>query len=65
MPKVTPADLAAWRGDIAEHGALYPAQAQRIAPLLMDELERAWEELARARAELAARSAAPPEKGQG
>ena len=46
---ITQAQLAEWRRIIREEGALHSALAQRIAPRLLDEIERAWAELDRAR----------------
>src|SRR6266508_3227818 len=48
---ITPAQLAEWRRIIREEGALHSALAQRIAPMLLDEIERAWALLGRARRE--------------
>src|SRR5512138_2889443 len=55
---ITPAQLAEWRRIIREEGALHSALAQRIAPMLMDEIERAWAQLERTRREEGAREAA-------
>jgi hypothetical protein len=55
---ITPAQLAEWRRIIREEGALHSALAQRIAPLLMDEIELAWAQLEKARREDGAREAA-------
>lgn len=55
---ITPAQLAEWRRIIREEGALHSALAQRIAPMLMDEIERAWAQLERARREEGADEAA-------
>jgi hypothetical protein len=46
---ITQAQLAEWRRIIREEGALHSALAQRIAPRLLDEIERVWAELDRAR----------------
>ena len=46
---ITQAQLAEWRRIIREEGALHSALAQRIAPRLLDEIERAWAELDRVR----------------
>jgi len=51
-PRVTAADLAAWRTALAEEGDgehLDPTMAQVIAPRLMAEVEILWGELERAR----------------
>jgi uncharacterized protein YicC (UPF0701 family) len=55
---ITPAQLAEWRRIIREEGALHSALAQRIAPLLMDEIERAWTQIERGRREEGAEEAA-------
>lgn len=55
---ITPAQLTEWRRVIREEGALHSALAQRIAPMLMDELERAWTQLERLRREEFAQGAA-------
>jgi hypothetical protein len=55
---IRPAQLAEWRRIIREEGALHSALAQRIAPMLMDELERAWIQLERSRREEFAQGAA-------
>jgi uncharacterized small protein (DUF1192 family) len=55
---ITPAQLAEWRRIIREEGALHSALAQRIAPMLMDEIERAWAQMERARSEQGALEAA-------
>ena len=57
MP-ITPAQVAEWRRIIREQGALHSALAQRIAPSLIEEIERAWAELDRHRHEAGARDAA-------
>ena len=54
---ITPAQLAEWRRIIREEGALHSALAQRIAPMLMDEIERAWSQLERLRCEQGAEEA--------
>jgi hypothetical protein len=55
---ITPAQLAEWRRIIREEGALHSALAQRIAPMLMDEIEHAWAQLERTRRQDGAREAA-------
>ncbi len=55
---ITPAQLAEWRRIIREQGALHSALAQRIAPMLLDEIERAWAQIERSRREEGAREAA-------
>lgn len=56
---ITPAQVAEWRRIIREEGALHSALAQRIAPMLLEEIERAWAQLERAhRAEGAQEAAA-------
>ncbi len=67
---ITQAQLAEWRRIIREEGALHSALAQRIAPRLLDEIERVWAELDRARCKGAVstagvaivKKAAPPER---
>ncbi len=65
---ITQAQLAEWRRIIREEGALHSALAQRIAPRLLDEIERAWAELDRckgagpAACATIAKKAATPEK---
>jgi hypothetical protein len=54
MARITPADLAEWRRQVAEDGGqdlLAPATAQALVPLLAAELELAWAERDRARLE--------------
>ena len=55
---ITPAQVAEWRRIIREEGALHSALAQRIAPMLLEEVERAWAQLERARRDEGAREAA-------
>jgi uncharacterized protein YicC (UPF0701 family) len=55
---ITPAQVAEWRRIIREEGALHSALAQRIAPMLLEEIERAWAQLERARRDEGAREAA-------
>jgi uncharacterized protein YicC (UPF0701 family) len=59
---ITPAQLAEWRRIIRDEGALHSALAQRIAPMLMDEIERAWAQLERTRREEGAQEAAALKK---
>jgi hypothetical protein len=67
---ITQAQLAEWRRIIREEGALHSALAQRIAPRLLDEIERAWAELDRVRCKgpvpavgaAIVKKAAPPER---
>jgi uncharacterized protein YicC (UPF0701 family) len=55
---ITPAQLAEWRRIIREQGALHSALAQRIVPMLMDEVEHAWAQLERSRRQDGTREAA-------
>ena len=55
---ITPAQVAEWRRVIREQGSLHSALAQRIAPSLLDEIERSWAELDRHRREAGARESA-------
>ncbi len=55
---ITPAQVAEWRRIIREEGALHSALAQRIAPMLLEEIERAWALLEHARRDEGAREAA-------
>ncbi len=61
MPaRITLADLATWRAELAEEGDgehLDPTLAQQIAPRLMAEVEALQAELARARADAFAEAA--------
>jgi uncharacterized protein YicC (UPF0701 family) len=59
---ITLAQLAEWRRIIRDEGALHSALAQRIAPLLMDEIERAWAQLNRTRREEGAQESAALKK---
>ncbi len=54
---ITPAQVAEWRRIIHEEGALHSALAQRIAPMLLEEIERAWAQLERIRRDDGAREA--------
>jgi hypothetical protein len=63
--EITRSMIREWRRALTEVGDgefLDPTLAQVIAPKLMDELERAWEQLARAQRDLAAQEAAGLEK---
>ena len=55
---ITPAQVAEWRRIIREEGALHSALAQRIAPMLLEEVERAWAQLEHVRRDEGAREAA-------
>ena len=58
--RITAADLAAWRRQLAEEGDgehLDPTLAQQIAPRLMDEVERLQAELAQVWVDFATKAA--------
>lgn len=59
---ITPAQVAEWRRVIREEGALHSALAQRIAPRLLEEIERAWAEIERVRRKVAVQENAAPER---